>query len=78
MDLSGLAPLVTIGNGGLVTLFVVLMFLGRIVPGRERDYWREAFQEEQRHTTKLMQAIEVTGHVLTTVDNEVAKRGERR
>lgn len=78
MDLSGLAPLLNIGSGGLVTLVVVLILMGRLVPGRERDYWREAFFASQRNETKLMQAVEVTGHVMTTVDRVVDERGSRR
>lgn len=48
---------------GLLGWVVRLILTGRLVPGTERDYWREAFAEEQRQKRELM----VTGQVVRSV-----------
>jgi len=53
----------TIGAGGLVTLFVLLVFFGALVPGREVRYWRQAFFAEQ----EMRRDLEATGRVVRTV-----------
>jgi len=50
----------TIGAGGLVTLFVLLIFFGQLVPGREVRYWRQAFFAEQ----EMRRDMETTGKVV--------------
>lgn len=52
-----------IGPWGLVTLFVILVFSGYLVTGRERDYWRKAFFTEQ----EMRKDLEVTGRVTRSV-----------
>lgn len=59
------AQLETIGPWGLVTLCVLLIFSGALVPGREVKYWRQAFFTEQ----KMRQDLEATGRVVRTVIN---------
>jgi hypothetical protein len=56
-------------TAGAVTMLagaVWMIFTGRLVTRREadgikseRDYWREAFKEEQRQSTKLLEVAEV-------------------
>lgn len=65
-----------VGAVGLVTLIVLLVLTGKLVPGSERDYWRDAYFEAQAIITKLASASEVTKQVLQTVDRTV-KGGER-
>ena len=50
--------------GGLVTGFVRMIYQGKWVPGREMEYWRDAFFEEQRQKRALMEAGKVTQSVL--------------
>lgn len=53
----------TIGAGGLVTLFVLLIFFGWLVPAKEMRYWRQAFFTEQ----EMRRDLESTGKVVRTV-----------
>jgi hypothetical protein len=55
------APL---GASGLVALAVYMIFTGRLVSGKERDYWRDAFFEEQRQKRELMETGRVARDVL--------------
>lgn len=45
--------LAEVGPWGLVTLFVLLIYTGRLVPGKDRDFWRKAFFEQQKITQDL-------------------------
>ncbi len=62
--------------GGLVIYAVRLVFTGRLVPGQERDYWREAFFEEQRQKRQLLDAGKVTQDVLRVLP-EVVREAEK-
>ena len=42
-----LANLGDVGPWALVSLFVLLVFTGQLVPGREMRYWRKAFFAQQ-------------------------------
>ena len=42
-----LADLGDVGPKALVVLFVLLIFTGQLVPGREMRYWRKAFFAQQ-------------------------------
>lgn len=53
-----------IGLGGLCTLFVLLIFTGQLVPGREMRYWRRAFFEQQRINRAHAQGTQATVDVL--------------
>lgn len=55
--------LASIGPWGLVTVAVLCIFFGVLVPGREVRYWRQAFFTEQ----KMRQDLEATGRVVRTV-----------
>jgi hypothetical protein len=56
--------LADVGPWGLVTICVLLIFTGRLVPGKDRDYWREAFFEQQKMTQELQH---VTGKSMVQV-----------
>lgn len=61
---SWVALVPELGASALVTVFVLLVLTGRLVPGREMRYWREAFFEEQRQKRQLLDAGRVTQDVL--------------
>jgi hypothetical protein len=63
VDVTSWATLSTIGPWGLVTLFVLMVFSGVLVPGREVRYWRKAFFAEQ----EMRRDLEATGRVVRTV-----------
>ena len=64
MDGIALEVLKTVGPEGLLSLVVLMILSGRLVPGKERDYWRDAFFEEQRQKRELMETGRVTRDVL--------------
>jgi len=59
MDWMPWGTLQDIGPWGLVTLCVILVFTGQLVPGKEVKYWRQAFFTEQQ----MRQDMEVTGQL---------------
>lgn len=77
-------PVVNIGAGGLVTLFVILFFTGRIVPWRiyqamkeDRDTWRAAAQELLEQNTELVTDKDLSVELLRALRAyAAAKRGE--
>lgn len=64
-------------NAGAVSMLaavVWMIFTGRLVTRREadglkaeRDYWRNAFQEEQRQTQSLLEVGKVAGAALNAL-----------
>lgn len=66
-----------LGAGGLVVLVVLMILTGRLVPGKERDYWREAFLEEQRQKRELMETGKVTRDVLKALPEAAEQEGHR-
>ena len=62
-----LAALSTGGPWALVTLGVYLIYSGRLVPGRERDYWRTAFFAEQELRREMQSTATVTRDVLRAI-----------
>lgn len=72
-----------IGTGGLLTLFVVFLMVGRLVTKSQlkdvqadRDYWRAAFEksEEARHEasrqiTLLTESTQATKYLMDTLRN---------
>lgn len=52
-----------IGPWGLAVLLVIAFITGLIVPGKDRDYWRKAFFEEQR----MRQELETTALLARSV-----------
>lgn len=77
-------PVLNIGAGGLVTLFVVLFFTGRIVPWRiylamkeDRDTWRAAAEELRQQNTELITDKDLSVELLRALRAyAAAKRGE--
>lgn len=60
-----------IGGGALFVGVCILVLTGRLVPGKERDYWRAAFFAEQAKTQKL---TTVTGEVQRDFLNSLTRR----
>ena len=61
-----------VGAGGLVALVVLLIFLGRLVPpglvsAKERDYWRDAFFQQQEINRELASTGRATRDVLRAI-----------
>lgn len=67
MDVLGV-PVSDVGPWTIVLFVVVLVLTGKLVPGRERDYWRDAAQTSMQQNTKILEAVEVTKQVLQTID----------
>lgn len=59
-----LADLAPIGPPALVALFVVSIYAGRLVPSKERDYWRQAFFVQQEIARGLTDTSRATRDVL--------------
>lgn len=57
----------SIGPSGLAAVCVLMILTGRLVPGKERDYWRKAFFEEQEMRRELQATGTVTRKVLTAL-----------
>lgn len=55
---------------GLLGWVVRLILTGKLVPGSERDYWREAFAEEQRQKRELMVTAQVARGVMMALPVE--------
>jgi ABC-type Fe3+ transport system permease subunit len=58
-----------IGPWGLVTLFVLLVLFGWLVPAKEMRYWRKAFFVEQ----ELRRDLQATGQITRSVFNSLPK-----
>jgi hypothetical protein len=52
---------------GLLAWVVRLIIVGRLVPGGERDYWREFAFEEQRQKATLMTTARVVEGVVSAL-----------
>lgn len=68
--LSGLR-ITELGASGLLVITVLLILMGRLVPGRERDAWRDAYFKEKeagmvknQQITDLTRAVEVSVRAL--------------
>lgn len=73
--------LADLGPAGLLAVVVWMIFTGRLVTRREadhlieeRNYWRTAFQEEQKNTQALMETGRVARDVLRALP--VPQQGE--
>lgn len=81
MDLSSI-PVLPTSAGALVTLIVLLVLNGRLIPRSmvddlrsDRDMWKTAYQNEQARTSELtgqvstlMEVARTTEHVMTAVE----------
>lgn len=66
--ISGIPPgLLDIGAKGLVALFVLLIFTGRLVPGKERDTWRDMALELKDQNSKLISGAQTTQQLLRSL-----------
>ena len=82
MDLLTQIPLGDIGPGALVTLAVVLLLRGDLVPRRtheavaqERDYWRDAYRENTRTTNELTEVSRASVAALDALPTPPDKGG---
>lgn len=73
--------LTNLGSTGMLAVVVWMIFTGRLVTRREadhlieeRNYWRDAFVEEQKNTQALMETGRVTNAVLQSLP--VPQQGE--
>lgn len=73
------------GAGLLVTLFVISIMRGWLVPSRQvraieqdRDYWRAAALKSLGHTQQLMPVAEVVTQLAAEVATQVAPGGKGR
>jgi hypothetical protein len=78
VDVAGfiLPNIKDIGAGTLVILVVLMILTGRLVPGKERDYWREMALEEQRQKRELIDAGKVTQQVLRAIPPALEGEGK--
>jgi hypothetical protein len=69
IDVAGLVlpDISNIGAGTLIVLVVLMILTGRLVPGKERDYWRAMALELQEQNRKLIDAGKVTQQVLQAI-----------
>lgn len=72
----------TAGPVGLLSLGVLLVFLGWLVPlrtyralERDRDYWRQAALKSMGHTEALMPAAEIATEVTRAFSEATSKKG---
>lgn len=73
--------LTNLGSTGMLAVVVWMIFTGRLVTRREadhlieeRNYWRDAFVEEQKNTQALMETGRVAQDVLRALP--VPQQGE--
>lgn len=63
--LEGLPPtLFDIGAKGFVAIIILMILTGRLVPGKERDHWRDMALELKEQNGKLIRGGETTTQVL--------------
>lgn len=64
-----------IGASGLLALVIFLIFTGKLVPGKEVRYWREAFFEEQRQKRQLLDEVGgTTQEVLRAIPEAIREK----
>ncbi len=76
-------PILDFGAGALVTVFVLAILTGRLIPRRtyddmreERDTWRASAERSAEHATKLLDNSELTVEIVKSV-KRLAESGER-
>lgn len=62
--------LLDIGAKGFVAIIVLMVLTGRLVPGKERDHWRDLAMELTAQNTKLIAGGETTQHVLRSLPGQ--------
>lgn len=56
-----------IGAKGFVAIIVLLVLTGRLVPGKERDHWRDMALELKDQNTKLIAGAETTSKLIRSL-----------
>lgn len=59
--------LLDIGAKGLVVLAVLMVLTGRLVPGKERDFWRDMALELKDQNSKLIAGAETTQQLIRSL-----------
>ncbi len=59
--------LLDIGAKGLVALIVLLVLSGKLVPGKERDHWRDMALELRDQNSKLIAGAETTRQLIRSL-----------
>ena len=68
VDAAGAIPWTQLGAGGLLTIAVMLILTGRLVPRRLADKWEAAYHEERKlNREQAAQLAELTEMGHTTV-----------
>jgi hypothetical protein len=67
------AVLGQLGPGALVTIIVLMILTGQLVPAKEMRFWREAFFTEQ----EMRRDLEATGKVARRVLNSLPTEEEK-
>lgn len=62
------------GAGALVALFIILIFLGRWVPSRERDQWRELALKSADQVDRLIESVEPMVKFISELKEQQAVR----
>jgi hypothetical protein len=62
------------GAAGLVAVTVWMILTGRLVPGKERDYWRDLAQELARQNSDLLEGARASTEVSRALSDAVKER----
>lgn len=63
----------SIGAVGLLSLTVWMILTGRLVPGKERDYWRSTAKELERQNGELIDGGKVTQDALRALQEALRR-----
>jgi hypothetical protein len=73
-----LTHLSDVGPASILVVVVLMVLTGRLVPGREARYWRQAFFAEQKKNATLTLTAEVTRDFFSDLDEQVKARAVSR
>jgi hypothetical protein len=62
------------GAGALLALFIVLIFLGRWVPSKERDQWRDLALKSADQVDRLIESVEPMVKFITELKERSPKQ----
>ena len=63
-----------VGATGMLALVVYMVLTGRLVPGKERDYWRQAYFSESEKSAGAIEAGKITQDVLRALEQRAAQK----
>jgi hypothetical protein len=68
-DVVGVIPpgVIDIGSKGFVALIILLILTGKLVPGKERDTWRDMALELKDQNSKLIAGAETTQKLIRSL-----------